>query len=61
MKWNEYAEIGAKLQTAFKEHEYSKENRLEDASFVFDILDKVRMEDGRTCSFMRPGLVMEID
>ncbi len=46
MNWNEYAQVGARLQDAFWTHKYDDGDGLTDASFVFEILDKVRMADG---------------
>ncbi len=46
MIWNEFAKTGAKLQDAFWNHNYNEDGNLTDASFVFDILDKIKMEEG---------------
>lgn len=46
MVWNEFARVGAKLQDAFWNHKYTEKGQLDDASFVFDILDKIHIEDG---------------
>ncbi len=46
MKWNDYAKVGAKLQSAFLNHKYNEV--VTDCSFVFDILNKLSIDEGYT-------------
>lgn len=65
MNWNESAKVGAKLQNAFWNHNYDVDEQLIDAAFVFDILDKIHLEDGyslkiKTASNLGLGDVSEL-